>query len=118
MIKNRNNNGRPKKSSSDKKSFKLEVRLRMGEYYGVKGKARMADMIVSEFIRRALQNSTVKERLNSKHLHHISQLTGMANNLNQIAKRANAAGYSNVKLEVDRLVENVKSLIKLIEYDS
>ncbi|CDN32703.1 hypothetical protein BN938_2633 [Mucinivorans hirudinis] len=58
----------------------------------IKAKARTARLTISEYIRSALRNSTVKERLTATHLQLITKLTGMANNLNQIAKRANQAG--------------------------
>ena len=98
-IKNRNVNGRPKLGLSVKKGYKITVKLATAEYIPLKTNAKLAGMTISSFVREALQRCEVRERLNATHLHHILQLTGMANNLNQIAKRANAAGYIAAKTE-------------------
>ncbi|CDN30583.1 hypothetical protein BN938_0478 [Mucinivorans hirudinis] len=62
------------------------------EYKALLRNASAAGLTISEYIRSALRNSTVKERLTATHLQLLTKLTGMANNLNQIAKRANQAG--------------------------
>ena len=100
-IKNRNNNGRPKLPISQKKSYIITVKLATADYYSLKSKAREMGVTLSEFTRNALQNCVVRQRLNKENLHHIIQLIGMANNLNQIARRANAGGYFTAKLEAE-----------------
>ena len=41
----------------------------------------------------------------------------MANNLNQIARKANSAGYMKAKMESETLAESIDNIIKSIEYD-
>lgn len=98
-IKNRNENGRPKLASTQLRKYRVEVRFATEEYFMLKTKARTARLTISDFIRTALRRCEVKERLAANHLQLITKLTGMANNLNQIAKRANQAGYVVVKSE-------------------
>ena len=117
LRKNRNNNGRPKLPMSENKNYKVTVKFATAEYYSLKSKTRQAGMTISEFIRLAIQNCSVKERLNPSHIKHISQLSGMANNLNQIAKRANQAGYVAVRYEHNSLIKEIDNMIKTIEYD-
>ena len=57
-------------------------------------KVRLAGINLSEYIRSVIRKSEVKQRLSSEHLGHIRQLSGMVNNINQIARNANAAGYA------------------------
>ena len=116
-IKNRNNDGRPKLPKLEKKCHKVTVKFATAEYYSLKAKTRQAGVTVSEFIRLAIQNCSVKERLNPSHAKHISQLSGMANNLNQIAKRANQVGYLAVKQEHNSLIKGIDNVIKTIEND-
>ena len=118
LRKNRNNDGRPKLPILEKKSYKITVKFATAEYYSLKAKTRQAGVTVSEFIRLAIQNCSVKERLNPSHVKHISQLSGMANNLNQIAKRANQVGYLAVKQEHNSLINEIDNVIKTIENDS
>lgn len=116
-IKNRNVNGRPKLSATDKKGYKVTVKFATAEYYSLKAKAKEAGMTISLFVRNALQQCEVRQRLSDTHLKHILQLTGMANNLNQIAKKANIHGYSAAGTESEILAEEIDNVIKSIEND-
>lgn len=116
-IKNRNNDGRPKLGITEVRKYRIEVRFATAEYYSLKAKAKEAGATLSEFIRAALQSCTIKERLRPEHLRHIVQLTGMANNLNQIAKRANAYGYHAAQEVSEGLAKSIDNIIKSIEYD-
>lgn len=116
-IKNRNENGRPKKEAIDRWQYRASLKLGLIEYRALLRNASAAGLSISEYIRSALRNSTVKERLTATHLQLITQLTGMANNLNQIAKRANQAGYIVAKNESETLAKSIDNVIKSIEND-
>lgn len=116
-IRNRNVNGRPKKSATEKMTKKVTVKFAVVEYYLLSNKAKEAGVSLSVFIRSALQNCTVRERLKASHLSLIHKLTGMANNLNQIAKRANQAGYFSVKTESEMLAKSIDNIINEIQND-
>lgn len=114
-IKNRNNDGRPKLPLIEKKGYKVTVKFATAEYYSLKAKAKEAGMNMSLFIRTALQGSEVIQRFSAEHLHHILQLTGMANNLNQIARKANAGGYTNARSEYLNLAVRIDNLLTSME---
>jgi hypothetical protein len=95
-IKNRNAGGRPAKEPAEKKGFKITVKMAMDEYGTLKAKAHEAGINQSEYIRQCIQSSIVKQRITPELMNHIRQLSGMANNINQIAHKANAAGYTSV----------------------
>lgn len=116
-IKNRNVNGRPKLSATEKKGYKVTVKFATAEYYSLKAKAKEAGMTISLFVRNALQQCEVRQRLSAAHLKHILQLTGMANNLNQIAKKANTYGYLAAEAESETLAKEIDNVIKSIEND-
>ncbi len=116
-IKNRNENGRPKLASTEVRKYRIEVRFATEEYFLLKTKARTARLTISDFIRTTLQKCEVKERLTATHLQLITKLTGMANDLNQIAKRANQAGYIAAKNESETLAKSIDNVIKSIEND-
>lgn len=117
-IKNRNINGRPKLSATKKKRYKVTVKFATEEYYSLKAKAKETGMTISLLVRSTLQQCEVKQRLSATHLKYILQLTGMANNLNQIAKQANTYGYPAVGAESETLAKEIDYIIKLIENDS
>lgn len=89
----RKTGGRPKKGNAEKRSYMVGFKTDTKGYYSLKTKASQAGLKRSEYIRRCIENSHVVERLKPEHLKLIRSLTGMANNMNQIARTANAAGY-------------------------
>ena len=106
----RNKGGRPKKGAADKLKYRLTVKMATSDYYTLKGKARTA----GEFLRGCMRDGQVKERLTPEHTGYIRQLCGMANNLNQLAHKANAAGFVAVRLECHVLVARIEELLNLI----
>ena len=116
-IKNRNNEGRPPMAATEKLKYKITVRFATKEYFLLKEKARQAGITLSEYLRSSAATSVVRERLRSQHLHHIHQLTGMANNLNQISRKANAVGYVKVRSEYHHLASEIDNLISRIKDD-
>lgn len=117
IIKNRNNDGRPKLPLTEKKEYKVTVKFATTEYYALKSKAKEAGMNLSLFIRTALQSCEIRQRFSPEQLRYILQLTGMANNLNQIARIANAGGYTNARSEYLNLTIRIDNLLTTLEDD-
>ena len=61
-----------------------------------------------------MRDGQVKERLTPEHTGYVRQLCGMANNLNQLAHKANAAGFVTVGMECRVLVARIEELLNLI----
>lgn len=116
-IKNRNNDGRPPKTATERRKYKITVRFATEEYFSLKEKARRAGVTLSEYLRRVSASSVVRERLRPQHLQHILKLTGMANNLNQISRKANATGYVGIRTEYRNLASEIDDLISRIKDD-
>ena len=116
-FKHRNNNGRPQLPSTEKKSYTLNVKLNPMEHYWLVGKASQVGVTKSEFARQSLNTAIVKERLKPEHAKIIRQLSAMGNNLNQLAKRAHQAGFSQVRFDIEAVVIEMDKLIKAIAYD-
>ena len=116
-IKNRNIGGRPPKAPAEKKGYKITIKMDTEEYYTLKAKARDAGINRSEFIRHCIRSSVVKQHLTSEQMGYIRQLSGMANNVNQVAHRANAAGYPDVHRQCLSMNERLDNVIKMIEDD-
>ena len=116
-IKNRNNDGRPPKAATERRKYKITVRFATKEYFSLKEKARRAGVTLSDYLRRVSASSVVRERLRPQHLQHIFKLTGMANNLNQISRKANAAGYVGIRTEYRNLASEIDDLISRIKDD-
>ena len=106
---NRNKGGRPKKGAADKLKYRLTVKMATSDYYTLKGKARSAGISAGEFLRHCMREGQVKE-----HTGYVRKLCGMANNLNQLAHKANAAGFVTVRMECRILVARIEELLNLI----
>lgn len=114
-IKNRNKNGRPRKEPAEKKGYKVTLKMDTEEYYSLKSKAQMTKLSLSEYIRQCIRSSVVKQRLSAELMGYIRQLCGMANNINHIARKANATGYTEVHSNNLAMNERLDNIIKLIE---
>ena len=104
-------NGRPVKGLSEKKAYKVTVKMATEEFYMLKAKAGDAGINRSEFIRQCIRSSLVKQRLTPELMGHIRQLSGMANNVNQIARTANAVGYQGVHMRCLVMNERLDKVI-------
>lgn len=113
--KKKNKGGRPVKGAAEKLKYRITVKMATEDYYLLKSKAKVAGVSASEFIRGCISEGGVKERLSKEHGDLIRKLCGMANNLNQLARKANADGYASVfvpccslMIEMDNLVNRIR----------
>lgn len=111
---NRNKGGRPKKAATERLKYRTTVKMATEDYCLLKSKSRAAGVSTSEFIRGCIREGGVKERLSKEHCDLVRKLCGMANNLNQLARRANTEGYASVYIPCRTLMMEIDKLISLI----
>lgn len=109
--------GRPLKMIGQKKIYRVNVKMDTREYYTLKAKAQEAGISISECIRQSVMGSVIKQRLSPGTLDLVRKLCGMANNLNQLARKANASGYENARQEDLHLGGQIQKLVNHIRYD-
>lgn len=90
IMKKNPKGGRPPKSAGEKLKERLTVKMAAADYYALRGKARAAGLTWAEYARTALSRSVVRQRLTAEQMTLLRQLAGMANNLNQLARKANS----------------------------
>lgn len=107
--------GRSRKKLSEKRSYSVLLKLNTMEYLMLKTKVNKAGINRNEFLRVLISESQVKARVTPKQMKEIRQLTGMANNINKIARRLNTYGVSTMptelkllKLLVDKQLKELK----------
>ena len=81
--------GRPKKLVHRKVT---SLRLSKVEYYIIKNKAKNAGMSITTYIRQAAINGKIAAKLDEEERQFVRQLVGIANNLNQLTKKAHQEG--------------------------
>ena len=109
-----NKGGRPTKGAAEKKKYRITVKLNTQDYYTLKGKAKGAGVTMSEFVRKVLAKGYVIERLTIEQADFIRKLCGMANNLNQLAHRANAEGFHSVAPLHKIIISKIDKILNLI----
>ncbi|KAA6340877.1 hypothetical protein EZS27_011278 [termite gut metagenome] len=110
--------GRPQLSPAEKLKYRIPVRLCTQDFYDLKAKAKTVGMSSTELARLAITGCRIHQRLSPEQMDCIRKLSGMGNNLNQIAKRANTEGYINARSEYLHLADKIDETINLLEDDS
>jgi hypothetical protein len=105
--------GRPRKAI--KREAATGVRFTKAEYFIVKQKAGTSGLKLTEYIRKMAIEGMVTARLNEEERNFIRQLIGMANNLNQLTKKAHQEGmliailhFERYRNEIDQLLRKLK----------
>lgn len=109
--------GRPAKRLGEKRRYTVSVKLDTREFLALKTKAGTAGISRSEFIRQSISGSIIRARITPEMNDHIRKLAGMGNNLNQIARRANAEGYRNARSEYLWLADKIDDVIEIMRND-
>lgn len=114
-MEQKNKGGRPTKTLSEKRKYQVLLRLNTMEYYTLLGKAREASITRTEFLRQLIINAEVKSRIKPEEMQLIRTVSGMANNLNQIAHRLNSFGISTLNEDLNALKVLIYELIKRLK---
>ena len=77
--------GRPPLGRARKQEYRITLRCNTACNFKLRALARAAGIPRTEVLRQLILNGSVRERLRSEHLEWLSQLKGLARNLNQLA---------------------------------
>lgn len=114
-MEQKNKGGRPTKTLSEKRKYQVLLRLNTMEYYTLLGKARETSITRTEFLRRLIAKAEVKAHIKPEEMQLIRTVSGMANNLNQIAHRLNAFGISALNEDLKALKQLIHELMKRLK---
>ena len=87
------------------------------QFYAIRKRATEAGLRVSEYVRQAVVSAEVTPRLNRQDADTIRKLAGEANNINQLAHRANAGGFALVAVELVKLKNRIVEIINQLSDD-
>lgn len=102
--------GRPIKEKG-KLSTSINLKLTEENYKSVKEKAGKLGMRATQYAREMTLKGCVKSRFTLEELDLMRKVSGMANNLNQIAKKANQEGFENASKLAYILILELKNLL-------
>ncbi|GHV40015.1 mobilization protein [Bacteroidia bacterium] len=109
-MENKKEKGRPTKGEN-KLTTSINLKLTQKEFDSVKEKAEILGIKPTQYAREMTINGGVKSRFTLEELDLMRKLAGMANNLNQIARRANQSGFSLVSVEVAYIAVQIRELL-------
>lgn len=101
--------GRPRKAI--KRESGTGVRFTKAEYFIVRQKANKAGLKLTEYIRAMAIEGKVIARLNEEEKNFFRQLIGMANNLNQLTKKAHQEGMLKAILHLEKYCKQIDQLL-------
>ena len=112
--KKRNKGGRPKKGATEKLTYRVAVKMAAADYFRLQTRAYDSGVSPSEYMRECFRNGQVKGRLSQEQAGFVRKLCGMANNLNQLARTANAGGFYDERMDCKMAVARIHELITMI----
>lgn len=102
--------GRPAKEK-EKLNFSINLKLTEADFNSVKDKAEKIGMKATRYAREMVLKGGVKSRFTLEELDLMRKLSGIANNLNQIAKKANQAGYITESINIMGMMIRIKRML-------
>ena len=109
--------GRPKLASYQKRTC-FRVMFNENDYIYIQSKAEQAGLSVNEFCHQAAMGCQVSQRISSELVSAIRDLSGIANNVNQIAHQMHIHGLEAVKQHCVTIIAEISRIIAQIKNDS
>ncbi len=101
--------GRPAKEKA-KLSCSINLKLTEDDFNSVKEKAGALGIKPTQYAREMTLKGGIKSRFTLKELDLMRKLSGMSNNLNQIAKQVNKSGFFSSATDVIMIAGEIKKL--------
>ena len=102
--------GRPVKEK-EKLSVSINLKLTEEDYKSVREKAERLGMRATQYAREMTLKGGIKSRFTLEELDLMRKLSGMANNLNQLTKKAHTDGFQQAGMNVYYLFCEIKTLL-------
>ena len=110
--------GRPKLASYQKRTRCFRVMFNENDYIYIQSKAEQAGLSVNEFCHQAAMNCQVSQRISPELVAAIRDLSGIANNVNQIAHQMHTYGLEVVRQHCITIITEISRIIAQIKNDS
>lgn len=117
-IKEKKLGGRPKLASYQKRTKCFRVMFTENDYIYIQSKAEQAGLSVNEFCHQAAMGCEVTQRISPEMASAIRNLSGIANNVNQIAHQMHIHGLEVVKQHCITIITEISRIIAQIKNDS
>ena len=106
-----NKGGRPRKPESEKRLFSVKVYFDEQSYKKLLYKRRRTGISLSTLVYELAVNGYVKEPISKEEASLFRSLTGMANNLNQLAHEAHIHHFSQMEERAQHLTNEINEIL-------
>ena len=110
--------GRAKLANYQKRAKCARVMFTENDYIYIQSKAEQAGLSVNEFCHQAAMDCQVCQRISPEMASAIRDLSGIANNVNQIAHQMHTYGLESVKQQCFSIISEVSRIINQIKNNS
>jgi len=109
--------GRPLVEELRYKEYIVSTRLDAAGHLRLEELKQKSGKPAAEVIRELIMSGRVRERMRRVHLDFMAQLKGVARNLNQLTKLANAVGYKAVEHKLAPIIAEIERFLRQIRDD-
>lgn len=109
--------GRPPLGKARKQEYRITLRLDTEHKLRLQALARAAGRPRTKVLRQLIAAGRVHERLRREHLDFMSQLKGMARNLNQLTRLAHAKELTSIVSRHAAIVASIEGLLRNLRDD-
>ena len=110
--------GRPKLASYQKRTRCFRVMFNENDYIYIQSKAEQAGLSVNEFCHQTAMDCQIAQRISPELVAAIRDLSGIANNVNQIAHQMHIHGLEAVSQHCITIITEISRIIAQIKNDS
>ena len=103
--------GRPQVSTLKRLMKSVTVKFSRPDYEMLRRRSKNANLTLAEYIRESAFDARIVAKHSAEDAVVIRNLTGMANNLNQLTKLSHQTGFYRTKNVVIELLEKLKSIM-------
>lgn len=103
--------GRPQVSTLKRLTKSVTVKFSKPDYEMLRHRSKNANRTLAEYIRDAAFDTRIAPKHSAEDAAAIRNLTGMANNLNQLTKLSHQTGFYRTKNIVMEVLEKLKSIM-------
>lgn len=102
--------GRPAKEK-EKLTRSINLKLTESGFEAIQQKAESIGMTATQYAREMTLKGRIKPRYTKEELDLRRKIAGIANNLNQLSRKANTDGYKAASYRVTLILEQIKELL-------
>ena len=103
--------GRPKKPEEELRIYPVKVYFDEANHRKLMNRSRRTGQPLSTIVYELVINGYIREPFTKEEISLLRQLSGMSNNLNQLARQANTHGFQSVGVEVSSVVSKIDNLL-------